>query len=90
MLAGKGVRAVAVMWLMTFLSLIFVPLRMYTRIYIVKAVGIDDHVFNLAWVSLAGPSLTFKQNAEIDPGISTVIHSIPDNCWSIRLRTTDC
>ncbi|KAJ5226692.1 uncharacterized protein N7469_006698 [Penicillium citrinum] len=52
MLAGKGVRAVAVMWFMTFLSLIFVPLRMYTRIYIVKAVGIDDHVYNLAWVFL--------------------------------------
>lgn len=50
MLAGKGVRAVAVMWLMVFLSFILVPLRAYTRVYIVKAVGVDDHVFNLAWV----------------------------------------
>ncbi|KAJ5176408.1 uncharacterized protein N7482_002285 [Penicillium canariense] len=51
MLAGKGVRAVAVMWVMTFISFILVPLRLYTRIYIVKALGEDDHVFNLAWVS---------------------------------------
>lgn len=55
MLAGKGIRAVVVMWVMTFLSFILVPLRLYTRIYIVKALGVDDHVFNLAWVS--GPPL---------------------------------
>jgi hypothetical protein len=52
MLAGKGVRAIAVMWAMTFISFILVPLRFYTRVYIVKALGVDDHVFNLAWVSL--------------------------------------
>jgi hypothetical protein len=52
MLAGKGVRAVAVMWVMTFISFILIPLRLYTRVYIVKALGVDDHVFNLAWVSI--------------------------------------
>lgn len=52
MLAGKGIRAVAVMWVMTFMSLILVPLRLYTRVCIVKALGLDDHVFNLAWVFL--------------------------------------
>lgn len=51
MLAGKGIRAIAVMWAMTAISFILVPLRLYTRIYIVKALGVDDHVFNLAWVS---------------------------------------
>jgi hypothetical protein len=51
MLAGKGIRAVAVMWVMVFISFILVPLRLYTRVYIVKALGLDDHVFNLAWVS---------------------------------------
>jgi hypothetical protein len=51
MLAGKGIRAVAVMWAMTFLSFILVPLRLYTRVYIIEALGVDDHVFNLAWVS---------------------------------------
>ncbi|PLB43458.1 hypothetical protein P170DRAFT_440925 [Aspergillus steynii IBT 23096] len=52
MLAGQGVKAVAVMWAMTFLSFILVPLRLYTRVYIIKAVGVDDHIFNLAWVFL--------------------------------------
>lgn len=51
MLAGKGIRAIVVMWVMTLISFILVPLRLYTRIYIVKALGLDDHVFNLAWVS---------------------------------------
>lgn len=52
MLAGKGILAIAVMWAMTLLSFVLVPLRLYTRVYIVKALGVDDHVFNLAWVSL--------------------------------------
>ncbi|KAJ6009531.1 hypothetical protein N7522_004547 [Penicillium canescens] len=52
MLAGKGIRAVAVMWAMTFISFILVPLRLYTRVYIIEALGVDDHVFNLAWVFL--------------------------------------
>ncbi|KAJ5784142.1 uncharacterized protein N7518_009819 [Penicillium psychrosexuale] len=52
MLAGKGVRAISVLWAMTLLSFILVPLRLYTRVYIVKALGVDDHVFNLAWVFL--------------------------------------
>ncbi|KAL3477959.1 hypothetical protein BJX99DRAFT_256929 [Aspergillus californicus] len=52
MLAGKGIRAVAAMWVMVFLSFILLPLRLYTRIYITKALGLDDFVFNLAWVFL--------------------------------------
>lgn len=55
MLAGKGIRAIAVMWAMTFISFILVPLRLYTRVYVVKALGVDDHVFNLAWVSSRSP-----------------------------------
>lgn len=55
MLAGEGIKAVAVMWTMTFLSSILAPLRLYTRIYIIKAVGVDDHIFNLAWVCAPKP-----------------------------------
>ena len=50
MLEGKGVRAVTVMWVMTFFSFVMVPLRLYTRIYVNRAIGLDDHVFMLAWV----------------------------------------
>ncbi|OGM43323.1 hypothetical protein ABOM_008713 [Aspergillus bombycis] len=52
MLAGEGVKAIAVMWVMAIISFILVPLRLYTRIFIVKALGLDDHVFNLGWVFL--------------------------------------
>lgn len=52
MLPGKGVKAISVMWAMTGVSFILVPLRLYTRIFIVKALGVDDHVFVLAWVSV--------------------------------------
>ncbi|KAF7169151.1 hypothetical protein CNMCM5623_001938 [Aspergillus felis] len=52
MAMDKGTKAIAVMWVMTLLSFIFVPLRLYTRIFIIKALGTDDHVYNLAWVFL--------------------------------------
>ncbi|KAF9887542.1 hypothetical protein FE257_010120 [Aspergillus nanangensis] len=52
MLAGKGIKAVAVMWVMTALSFILVPLRLYTRVYVLKALGLDDHIFNLGWLFL--------------------------------------
>ncbi|KAE8374015.1 hypothetical protein BDV26DRAFT_296419 [Aspergillus bertholletiae] len=52
MLAGQGVKTVVVMWVMVAISFIFVPLRLYTRIFIVRALGMDDHVFNLGWVFL--------------------------------------
>ncbi|PIG84246.1 hypothetical protein AARAC_011139 [Aspergillus arachidicola] len=52
MLAGQGVKAIVVMWVMVIISFILVPLRLYTRVYIVKALGLDDHVFNLGWVFL--------------------------------------
>ncbi|RLL97500.1 hypothetical protein CFD26_105870 [Aspergillus turcosus] len=40
------------MWAMTVVSFILVPLRLYTRIFIIKALGLDDHVFNLGWLFL--------------------------------------
>ncbi|KAM0098202.1 hypothetical protein ACP6JE_007286 [Aspergillus fumigatus] len=48
----KGTKAIAVMWAMTILSFILVPLRLYTRIFIIQALGLDDHVYNLGWVFL--------------------------------------
>ncbi|KAB8236693.1 uncharacterized protein BDW43DRAFT_308370 [Aspergillus alliaceus] len=52
MLAGQAPKAIAIMWVMVFISFIFVPLRLYTRIFVLKALGLDDHVFNLGWVCL--------------------------------------
>ncbi|RGP76940.1 hypothetical protein FLONG3_5024 [Fusarium longipes] len=49
---GEGPWVLASMWSLTFVSLIFVVLRIYTRVYVVKSFGIDDHMYNLAFVLL--------------------------------------
>lgn len=49
MLAGKGIRITVVVWVMTMISFIPIPLRLYTRAYVLEAVGPDDHIYNLAW-----------------------------------------
>ncbi|KAA8649328.1 uncharacterized protein ATNIH1004_005229 [Aspergillus tanneri] len=46
----QRLKAIAVLWVMTGLSFILVPLRLYTRIYLLRGLGLDDHVFNLGWV----------------------------------------
>lgn len=48
---GEGPWVIGAMWALTAVALVFVVLRAYTRIFIVKSFGIDDHVYNLAWVS---------------------------------------
>jgi hypothetical protein len=87
MLAGKGIRAVAVMWAMTFISFILVPLRLYTRVYIIEALGVDDHVFNLAWVSYARSKSISRLNAHHVPGVSAPIHYLYHNRRRARIRT---
>ena len=63
MLAGKGIRTIVVMWVMTIMSFIPIPLRLYTRAYVVEKVGFDDHVYNLAWACLSwDASLLREQN----------------------------
>lgn len=49
-MAGDGPWAVAVMWSLTVMVLIFVILRIYARAILVKAFGTDDYVFILAFV----------------------------------------
>lgn len=53
MLAGKGIRITVVMWVMTMISFIPIPLRLYTRAYVLEMVGLDDHIYNLAWACLS-------------------------------------
>lgn len=48
---GEGPTAVIAMWVLTAVTFVFVALRTYTRIYVVQSSGIDDHVYNLAFVS---------------------------------------
>lgn len=48
---GDGHWVLVSMWTLTLVTFVFVVLRTYTRIYIIKSLGVDDHVYNLAFVS---------------------------------------
>lgn len=49
-MGGDGPWAIGVMWALTVVVFIFVVLRVYTRVVVVQSFGVDDHVFNLAFV----------------------------------------
>ncbi|KAF4457691.1 hypothetical protein F53441_421 [Fusarium austroafricanum] len=51
-MGGDGPWAIAVMWVLTAVVFVFVLLRVYTRVVVVESFGIDDHVYNLAFVFL--------------------------------------
>lgn len=51
-MGGDGPWAIGVMWALTVVVFIFVVLRVYTRVVVVQSFGVDDHVFNLAFVLL--------------------------------------
>ncbi len=50
-MGGEGPWAVSVMWIVTGIAFVFVVLRVYTRAVVVESLGIDDHVYNFAFVS---------------------------------------
>ncbi|GKT53033.1 hypothetical protein ColTof3_00372 [Colletotrichum tofieldiae] len=47
---GDAPMALGVLWGLTALTLCFVLLRLYTRIFILQAYGIDDHFYNVSFV----------------------------------------
>ncbi|KAH7243813.1 hypothetical protein B0J15DRAFT_451563 [Fusarium solani] len=49
---GDAPWALGVMWTLTFITLVFVILRVYTRVVIVKTSGVDDFVYNFAFILL--------------------------------------
>ncbi|XEV03560.1 hypothetical protein FSHL1_008847 [Fusarium sambucinum] len=49
---GDGHWVIASMWSLTVICFVFVVLRTYTRVYIVKSFGVDDHMYNLAFFFL--------------------------------------
>ena len=51
-LGGEGPWLLAVCWAMTGLATVFFLLRLYTRLVVVKGYGVDDNIYNLAWVRL--------------------------------------
>lgn len=49
-IGGDGPWVVTVMWSLTAIGFVFVALRIYTRVTVVRSFGVDDHVYNLAFV----------------------------------------
>jgi hypothetical protein len=50
-LGGAGRNSLIIMWALTIVTFAFVVFRAYTRIVIIKSYGIEDHTYNLAFVS---------------------------------------
>jgi hypothetical protein len=50
-LGGYGPTIIATLWAETLLALVFVCMRLWTRIRINKTVGWDDYLISLSWVS---------------------------------------
>ena len=54
-MGGEGPWAITVMWIVTAPAFVFVVLRTYTRAAVVQSFGVDDHVYNFAFVSETRP-----------------------------------
>ena len=50
-LGGYGPTIIATLWAETALALVFVCMRLWTRIRINKIAGWDDYLISLSWVS---------------------------------------
>lgn len=50
---GNAPQTLAALWCLVALALVFVLLRLYTRYKVIDAIGVDDHLFNVAFVSQA-------------------------------------
>ncbi|KAK4194408.1 hypothetical protein QBC40DRAFT_34878 [Triangularia verruculosa] len=73
---GDGPWAVSVMWIVTVITFIFVVLRVYTRAWVVESYGIDDHVYNFAFVLLL--CYTIMTHIAAHYGFGQNMFDIPD------------
>ncbi|KAK1240372.1 hypothetical protein MKX07_004400 [Trichoderma sp. CBMAI-0711] len=51
-LGGDAPKMLAVLWSLTALALVFVLLRLYTRLRVLRAYGLDDYFYNAAFMTL--------------------------------------
>ncbi|POS69142.1 hypothetical protein DHEL01_v212464 [Diaporthe helianthi] len=49
---GNAPQTLAALWCLVVVALVFVLLRLYTRYKVIDAIGVDDHLFNIAFVLL--------------------------------------
>lgn len=68
MMEGKAPGAMAAMWTFVGLVTVFMALRIYTRVVCVASYGVDDHIYNLAYVFLLVFTIFTQLSAEIGFG----------------------
>jgi hypothetical protein len=73
---NRGLEVAIAMWAMTALSLALVALRLYTRVRIVKFVGIEDHLFVWTGIFL----LTFTVSIQV-----AVHYGLGRSFWTLSL-----
>ncbi|KAF5007139.1 hypothetical protein FDECE_6525 [Fusarium decemcellulare] len=78
-MGGDGPWAIAVMWSLTAVTAVFVVLRIYTRIWVVKSFGIDDHVYNLAFGFLVFYTIFTTVAAKYGFGQNMTDIKVPDD-----------
>ncbi|KAF4446713.1 hypothetical protein F53441_9646 [Fusarium austroafricanum] len=78
---GDGPWVIGTMWALTVVAFVFVILRTYTRIFVVKSFGIDDHVYNLAFVCLLLDTIftTVAVDYGVGQHMTDVIQNHPEN-----------
>ncbi|KAI0866597.1 hypothetical protein F4860DRAFT_457879 [Xylaria cubensis] len=75
---GGGVTVVATMWSLTGLTTLFLLLRLYTRLIVLKAYGGDDHVYILAYICLLLMTTFYTKSATLGLGQTNAEIGNPD------------
>lgn len=57
---GQGPMALAIMWVLTAVTIVFVALRVYTRQFVIHMFGADDVAYIIAGVSSAQQTRILK------------------------------
>lgn len=73
-IGGDGTKAVPAMWVLTAVAFVFVILRTYTRLVVVRGYGIDDYVYTFAFFLLFLYALFMTLSA---------MHGFGQNMWDI-------
>jgi 5-carboxymethyl-2-hydroxymuconate isomerase len=51
-MGGDGLMVTTLMWVFVAITFVFVLMRLYTRVVLVDLYAIDDHAYNMAFVSV--------------------------------------
>ncbi|ROV94564.1 hypothetical protein VMCG_08147 [Cytospora schulzeri] len=84
MMGGKATTFLPLMWVFVGIVLVFVGLRLYTRLHIVDQLGMDDHVYTLSGVFLFLYVLFLQISAEYGFGRDITTLSADDAADAVK------